>query len=61
MEIICAESESRYVLFPIKYDKVFELYKKQLASFWTVEEIDISKDIGFTIDSDKTMIPFPGN
>ena len=45
MEQICNESESRYVLFPIKYDKVFELYKKQLASFWTVEEIDLSKDI----------------
>lgn len=45
MEPICMDEESRYVLFPIKYDKVFEMYKKALASFWTVEEVDLSKDI----------------
>lgn len=44
-EPICNEDENRYVLFPIKYDKVFELYKKAIASFWTVEEVDLGKDI----------------
>jgi ribonucleotide reductase beta subunit family protein with ferritin-like domain len=44
-ESICNDDEHRYVLFPIKYNKVFELYKKAVASFWTVEEVDLAKDI----------------
>jgi len=44
-ESICNDDENRYVLFPIKYNKVFELYKKAVASFWTVEEVDLAKDI----------------
>lgn len=37
---------SRYTLFPIApYEKdLHALYKKAVASFWTVEEIDFSKD-----------------
>jgi ribonucleoside-diphosphate reductase beta chain len=34
----------RFTLFPIKYPTIYDTYKKQLASFWTVEEIDFSKD-----------------
>ena len=36
----------RYTLFPIKpsEDDLYKLYKKAVASFWTVEEIDFSKD-----------------
>ena len=32
----------RFVLFPIKYPKVWEMYKKAEASFWTAEEIDLA-------------------
>ena len=32
-------------LLPIKHDNLFRLYKKALASFWTVEEVDLSKDM----------------
>mgnify|MGYP001960615030 CR=1 FL=1 len=41
------EPENRFVLFPIHpiMGQVFELYKKALASFWTVEEVDLSKDM----------------
>ncbi len=42
-EILLTETQ-RFTLFPIKYPKIWESYKKQLASFWTVEEIDFSKD-----------------
>jgi ribonucleotide reductase beta subunit family protein with ferritin-like domain len=37
---------ARYTLFPISpYEKdLYHLYKKAVASFWTVEEIDFSKD-----------------
>ena len=43
-EPILSEDNSRYVLFPIQHHKLFELYKKAVASFWTVEEVDLSKD-----------------
>tara|TARA_B100001142_G_scaffold316012_1_gene355313 strand:- start:59 stop:1009 length:951 start_codon:yes stop_codon:yes gene_type:complete len=35
-----------YTLFPLnsKYLPIWQLYKKALASFWTVEEIDLTKD-----------------
>ncbi len=28
-------------MFPIKYNKIWEMYKKELASFWTADEIDL--------------------
>jgi ribonucleotide reductase beta subunit family protein with ferritin-like domain len=36
----------RYTLFPIKSDEtnLYQLYKQSVASFWTPEEIDFSKD-----------------
>jgi ribonucleotide reductase beta subunit family protein with ferritin-like domain len=39
------ENEHRFVLFPIKYHSIYDLYKKHLASFWTVDEIDLFHDI----------------
>ena len=49
-EPILEENPNRFVLFPIKYDKLWEAYKKAESSFWTAEEIDFSKD---TNDWDK--------
>jgi ribonucleotide reductase beta subunit family protein with ferritin-like domain len=39
-------SGERYTLFPIKpaENTLYQLYKKAVASFWTAEEIDFSKD-----------------
>lgn len=36
---------SKYTLFPIKYNKLFELAKHHIATFWTVEEINLSEDL----------------
>lgn len=44
-EPILMENPNRFVLFPIKYPKVWEMYKKQLASFWTADEIDLFSDL----------------
>lgn len=44
-EPILQENKNRFVLFPIKYPKVWEMYKKAEASFWTAEEIDLSPDL----------------
>lgn len=43
-EPLLTENKQRFVLFPIKYDKIWEMYKKHEASFWTAEEIDLSQD-----------------
>lgn len=39
------KQDNRYVLFPIKYFDIWEMYKKQVASFWTAEEIDLKQDL----------------
>ena len=39
------QSIKRYTLFPIQYSKVWNMYKRAVAAFWTVEEIDLSKDV----------------
>ncbi|KAH9843899.1 beta subunit of ribonucleotide reductase [Rhodofomes roseus] len=44
MEPLLTESKRRFVLFPIQYHEIWQMYKKAEASFWTVEEIDLSKD-----------------
>ena len=38
------EDPSRLVVYPIKHHKIWEMYKIQQKCFWTVEEIDFSKD-----------------
>ncbi len=38
-------NEDRFVLFPLKYHSVWELYKKHMAVFWTAEEIDLGSDL----------------
>jgi len=45
MEPILVPNDKRFVLFPIKYDRVWDMYKKAEASFWTAEEIDLSSDL----------------
>lgn len=45
-EPLLKDNPSRFVLFPIKYHDIWQMYKKAEASFWTVEEVDLSKDIG---------------
>ncbi|KAJ3382068.1 Ribonucleotide-diphosphate reductase (RNR), small subunit [Entophlyctis sp. JEL0112] len=44
-EPLLVKSSRRLVLFPIKHVDVWQMYKKAEASFWTVEEVDLSKDM----------------
>lgn len=60
-EPLLKESKRRFVLFPIQYHEVsvlpylleveltshqiWQMYKKAEASFWTAEEMDLSKDV----------------
>lgn len=43
-EPLLRQNPSRFVLFPIRDAEIWLLYKKALASFWTVEEIDLASD-----------------
>src|SRR4051794_21588286 len=43
-EILLEENRERFVLFPIKHPKIWEMYKKAEQSFWTAEEIDLHAD-----------------
>lgn len=44
-EPLLKENPGRFVLFPIQYDDIWEMYKKSEASFWTAEEIDLAPDL----------------
>ena len=44
-EHILEENKSRFVMFPIKYHDIWEMYKTAEHSFWTAEEIDLAQDL----------------
>ncbi len=44
-EPLLKENKNRFVLLPIHYPDIWQMYKKAEASFWTAEEIDLSQDL----------------
>lgn len=44
-EPILRDSSDRYTLFPIQYDDIYQMYKRQVDSFWRPEEVDLSRDL----------------
>jgi len=44
-EPLLKENPRRFVILPIQYGDIWQMYKKAEASFWTVEEVDLSKDM----------------
>ncbi|KAL9240773.1 hypothetical protein vseg_014955 [Gypsophila vaccaria] len=44
-EEILKEDAQRFCMFPIRYNQLWEMYKKSMASFWTAEEVDLSYDV----------------
>ena len=44
-EPLLTEDDARFVMFPIKHDDVWSMYKKQVDCFWRAEEVDLSKDM----------------
>lgn len=43
--MLLEQTPDRYVMFPIKDNEIWALYKKQVDSFWRAEEVDVSKDL----------------
>jgi ribonucleoside-diphosphate reductase beta chain len=52
IEPILQENKDRFVIFPIQHQDIWEWYKKQEASIWTAEEIDLHQDV---IDWEKKL------
>ena len=46
-ELLLRENKDRFVILPIKYPAIWEMYKKCEASFWTAEEIDLGDDMKY--------------
>lgn len=44
-ELLTRKNSRKYVLFPIVYKDIYDMYKKQQQAFWTAEEIDFAADI----------------
>jgi ribonucleotide reductase beta subunit family protein with ferritin-like domain len=44
-EPLLIENPGRFVLFPIQHADVYTMAKKAVAVFWTVEEVDLTKDM----------------
>ncbi|KAK7433832.1 Ribonucleotide-diphosphate reductase (RNR), small subunit [Stygiomarasmius scandens] len=38
-------TDKRFALFPIKYTDMWDMYKKSVASFWTVEDVGLRVDL----------------
>jgi len=44
-EPLLQATDDRFVMFPVQYADVWDLYKKQVDCFWRAEEVDLSKDL----------------
>lgn len=44
IEPLLSTDDNRFVMFPIKDQSIWEMYKKSMDCFWRSEEIDLSKD-----------------
>ena len=44
-EPLLTSNPNRFVIYPIEHDDIWNEFKKQEASFWTAEEIDLHQDL----------------
>ena len=44
-EPLLESTDERFVMFPLQYGDIWDLYKKQVDCFWRAEEVDLSKDL----------------
>lgn len=44
-ERILQANDNRFVLFPIRHQEIWDMYKKHVQAFWVAEEIDLTQDL----------------
>jgi ribonucleotide reductase beta subunit family protein with ferritin-like domain len=49
-EPLLTQNKNKYVMFPIQYPDIYEMYKKAASAYWLPDEINFSQDL---IDIDK--------
>jgi len=45
IEPLLVPDDNRYVMFPIKHDDIWQMYKKAVDCFWIPQEVSLVKDI----------------
>lgn len=45
VEPLLQSDENRYVMFPIKYNDIWDMYKRSIDSFWHTGEISLAQDL----------------
>ena len=45
LEPLLIPDDDRFVVLPVKYQDLYQMYKSAVACFWTAEEVDLSKDL----------------
>jgi len=58
VEPILSPDDNRFVMFPIKHDDIWQMYKKQIDCFWRAEEIELTKDYNDWIKLDENERQF---
>lgn len=44
-EELLSDVKNRFVLFPVKYDDIWQMYKTAQSVFWVPSEVDLTKDL----------------
>lgn len=44
-ELLLQKNNNRFTVFPVRHNDVWKKYKDAVATFWTAEEIDLTKDM----------------
>jgi ribonucleoside-diphosphate reductase subunit M2 len=44
-EPLLIPDDKRFVVLPVQYQDLYEMYKNAVSCFWTAEEVDLSKDL----------------
>ena len=44
-EPLLTPDDSRYVMFPIQHNDIWEMYKKSIDSFWHTGEVSLAQDM----------------
>jgi ribonucleoside-diphosphate reductase subunit M2 len=44
-EPLLTPDDTRFVVLPVRFQDLYQMYKSAVACFWTAEEVDLSKDL----------------
>ena len=45
IEPLLTPDDNRYVMFPVKYNDVWDMYQRAVDSFWIVNEVNLAQDL----------------